>query len=853
MAMKKITISLLVIIAILVLVNTARAQTEIISSNLTISQDTTWSGTVVIDGARVDVEQGATLVLKPGTIISSKNGALIYVKGKLRALGKKDEMVRFVAEYNEKPNFSLTYYIDSTAESTIEMEHFILEGGGGNQDTASLPALVIRGKALLTSGIIRRNRISAVRVWSKELEMDDCEIYENESIALENKNTETLKVENNWWGSEEGPTNYTLSNSSRQLVKGALDIDPWQEKGPIPIVILPGFGGSFSFKLLSDKAKDDWWLTPLGTSAYRYFAKALILNNYYHDKDFFWGFYDWRISCENSAKKYLEKIIDNAKEKSNHFQVHIVAHSMGGLVTRSYIEGEGFRDDIDRFIAAGTPHLGASEVYPIWEGGRLLDEKKPFYLYLWYLEALDWDWKKVDYIRKNFSSLGQMMPIYDYLESSFDGFPISYKNQKEHNEFLEDLAEPENMNKLKRKVNTSLIVGNGEKTLEKIKVAHYEGDGSKWVDGIPDPLDAPEDTDNGDGTVTVGSACAGNEITKNIFTLSSSHSHLFESGAKTILEQLKVKAKFPLLFEIMSHFLLTAKGPVDISVENGQSKIVSAGKKEIGDSQYYEAVIDGKKLVFSDFPVDFRSEEAKSLKIIFTGLEKGDFRASFWNFSENGDYFKQEINNPIEKDVRITYEIIVGGENKGKPGIVIKKLTLTNLLQIKFPAAGKKYLNWQIVSPAVNFWKDSEGNISDDKISYELDGEPGENSRIDLGQLSLKSHELKVKASYKSKGEEQNEEKAVDFFVDTSLKSLITLIDRFYREKKITDWGMRSQLINYLAEAYQDASNSRASVAKGKIIMAKDLLESRGGNIFQDGESKDRLEESLEFLETSPR
>jgi len=754
--MKKTIIVFLSAVVSVMLVKVASAQTETFTANTTIPQNTTWDGTVIIDGARVTIAQDATLTIKPGTIISSKNGALIYVVGKLKALGKKDEKIRFTAEYNEKPAFSLTYYIDSTGTSEIDMDHFILEKGGGNEDTASLPALTIRGKASLSRGIIRRNYISAVRVWGTDVKVEDCEIYENENVALENKSTsKTLKAENNWWGSEDGPTVTTIPNSPRSIIKGSLDFDPWQKKGPIPIVILPGFGGSFSFKLLSDKAKNDWWLTTLGTSAYRYFAKALILSNYYHDKDFFWGFYDWRMACENSAKKYLEETIDKAKEKSGHSQVHIVAHSMGGLVARSYIEGDSFRDDIDQLVTAGTPHLGSSEAYPIWEGGQLLDNKKPIYLYLWYLEALNWDWNKVQFVRKNFPSVGEMMPTYDYLESSFDGNPIQYKNQKEHNVFLENLAEPENMDKLKRKVATNLVVGKGEKTLEKIQVSPYEGGDGKWIDGIPNPIEPPKDTENGDGTVILESARAKNALTKNIFVIDSSHSKLLESGTKPILEQLKVKAKFPLLFKLMSQFLLTAKGPVEINIENGHGKIVSVSKQEIEDSQYHEEKIDGQKLVFSDFPADFESEEEKHIKITFTGLEKGDFRAAFWNFSNNDSYAKQEIDNPVTKGMQVGYEINIG-------------------------------------------------------------------------------------------------ENEITFSTVTPLKSLMVLINRLYEEKKITQWSTRSQLINGLAEAYQEFSNDKIDSAKISIHKTKNDFTSSQENVFADTSTKNKISESLEHLAKNP-
>jgi len=827
------------------------AQTTV-SANTTISQDTAWDGLVIIDGARVTVEQNATLTLEPGTIVSAKNGASIYVMGKLKALGNGDEKIRWTAEENEKPNFSLNYYIDSTTASEINLENFILEDGGGNQDTASLPALVIRGKASLSKGMVRRNLITAVRVWSSDVQIEDCEIYENENVAVENKSTtNVLKAENNWWGSEDGPTTTSIPNSPRALVKGVVDFDPWQKKGPIPIVILPGFGLSFSFKLLSEKAKDDWWLPTLGTSAYRYFAKALVLSNYFHDKDFFWGFYDWRMSCEDSAKRYLQKVIDEAKEKSGHSQVHIVAHSMGGLVARSYAEGDDFRDDIDHLIAVGTPHLGSSEVYPIWEGGKMLDEKKPIYVYLWYLEALNWDWNRMDFIRKNFPSLGQMMPIYDYLVNGSNDQPIPYKNQKEKNEFLEDLSDPAKIKDLRRKVNIGLVLGSGQRTLEKIKVTSYEGSDSRWKDGIPDPLDPPEDTDSGDGTVTSRSAGADNELAKNTIVIDSSHSQLLKEGTKPIFDQLKVRAKFPLLFKVMSRFLLTSRGPVDVEIQDDSGKVIGFNEKETPDSQYHEQEIEGKKLVFASFPLDLASGEEKSIRVILTGKSAGNFRAAFWNFSAEDDYSKQEIDEPIEEGVRLIYEIKFGQDNNGLPEISVEREAASNLLRIDFPQSSKEYLNWKKIKPAASLWQGDNYDLSDTHIAYRLDEKPLED-QIDPGELTLGNHFLEASADYKFSGQAQNEEKEITFSVTTSSKSLMTLINRFYEEEKITDWNTRSRLINLLAEACQETLNGSPSNARTKIVAAEEIIDSSNENVFSQEETKGRLEESLKFLEHNP-
>ena len=65
--------------------------------------------------------------------------------------------------------------------------------------------------------------------------------------------------------------------------------------------------------------------------------------------------YDWRLDVSVSADK-LQEFINSKKYKN----VSIVAHSMGGLVTSSYLaKSEDNRNKIDKVITLGTPYLGA--------------------------------------------------------------------------------------------------------------------------------------------------------------------------------------------------------------------------------------------------------------------------------------------------------------------------------------------------------------------------------------------------------------------------------------------------------------------------------------------------------------
>ncbi len=61
---------------------------------------------------------------------------------------------------------------------------------------------------------------------------------------------------------------------------------------------------------------------------------------------------------ENSALQ-LKDAIDNVKAATGATKVNVVAHSMGGLVTRWYIRSPSYSHDIDKLIMLGTPNKGS--------------------------------------------------------------------------------------------------------------------------------------------------------------------------------------------------------------------------------------------------------------------------------------------------------------------------------------------------------------------------------------------------------------------------------------------------------------------------------------------------------------
>lgn len=80
--------------------------------------------------------------------------------------------------------------------------------------------------------------------------------------------------------------------------------------------------------------------------------------------------YDWRLTAADAVEEYLAPAIADAKQIAGVPRVSIVAHSMGGVVARDYVNSDLPQpSDIDKLIMVGTPNHGAAIAYLLWEGG----------------------------------------------------------------------------------------------------------------------------------------------------------------------------------------------------------------------------------------------------------------------------------------------------------------------------------------------------------------------------------------------------------------------------------------------------------------------------------------------------
>jgi pimeloyl-ACP methyl ester carboxylesterase len=147
----------------------------------------------------------------------------------------------------------------------------------------------------------------------------------------------------------------------------------------VPILLVPGIMGSSDTKNIYPtlpKYAPQWnsreltLFDPFNAVGWQDLKKLLIQKyGYKLNCTLFDVPYDWRLDINESSQKYLEKWIDYAKKQSGSNKVNIVAHSMGGLLARSYIQSDSYKNDVARLAMVGTPNHGAALAYYLWEGG----------------------------------------------------------------------------------------------------------------------------------------------------------------------------------------------------------------------------------------------------------------------------------------------------------------------------------------------------------------------------------------------------------------------------------------------------------------------------------------------------
>ena len=289
-----------------------------------------------------------------------------------------------------------------------------------------------------------------------------------------------------------------------------------------PVVVVPGFGASWNWGVMTDVNQPpvldrDHWSYIFGS--HEYDTLVQVLKDAIGPENVYVAFYDWRRPIDEIATNYIRPVIQEAQALSPTGKVDIVAHSMGGLVSRAYIQSDDYDDEVDQLITLGTPHYGLSDAYLPWEGGdyKMYDVKiqGAMNVYAFYSSFRHGRlYENKHYLTVNtIPSIKQLLPTYDYLKYGalveIHNEYIPVETMHEQNTFLPWFNHEIQLRKLLQSVAVTNIAGDGLPTVHDILVtprSSAEEARGLWPDDRPDPLPPTPDTLDGDDGVLTQSA-----------------------------------------------------------------------------------------------------------------------------------------------------------------------------------------------------------------------------------------------------------------------------------------------------------------------------------------------------------
>ncbi|PJA87245.1 MAG: hypothetical protein CO141_00460 [Candidatus Moranbacteria bacterium CG_4_9_14_3_um_filter_42_9] len=662
----------------------------------------------------VHIMPGATLVIKNGITITFDNGG-IDIEGNMIVSGTLKEPVIF-----QKAEASQNYSIAVEGGAKLLMRNVDMSGSG-------LDVYITGNKPIINRAMA--SYIGGIQVNGGWLDAQGCNFHDNDvAISIINQDAEKIRVNRskfsnnnladvffqnrfgtqadfkyNWWGNSSGPPK-TCSASGIcyfDKMEGRIDYSDWltTENFIDPVIIIPGIMGSFD--VFGEKKIDPIF------GSYNGLLEVFGENDYISGQNLFTFPYEWRDSNVENAKLLGDKI-GEIKLLNNWPKVDIVAHSMGGLLAREYIESEYYLNDIDQLITLGTPHNGAPKDYLVWEGGKLAKSKIDIFgmfiedFFRW--EATEKGFSDIfDYVRNRpMESVRELLPTYDYLFDTENGQLRGYPNNYPINDFLVNLNSSARILNMKN-VEFNNIVGNLDdpsSTISKINVVSIS-DETLWEHGYPKNFDDifgehGLEYGSGDGTVPIFSAS--NIVADETIPSNFKHSDLPAKEVDRVYELLnnkppEKKSVFEKISDIVAFFVFS---PIDIQVvETNTGRRV--GKdfdhpgqifNEIGGAYYtgYETASE-----FLTIP----NPEDGEYKIFTQGTEDGEYKVEVTKISED----------PVNPDNAIESTVIL--EGSATTGQLEEKSALVSGDEIIIEmgdAIPPTITGWVTTSPNANGW-----------------------------------------------------------------------------------------------------------------------------------------------------
>lgn len=387
-----------------------------------------------------------------------------------------------------------------------------------------------------------------------------------------------------------------------------------------PIIIIPGMMGSIGGEMLPGLGE---WRFGIARWIYEPLLHGLEELGYRQDDNLFVCFYDWRRKTSDTAKDYLEPLIEKVRAKHPNKKISLICHSMGGLVARNYIQNGICKGVIDRLIMIGTPNKGAADAYYFWSTGSL-PEKNRNSLYNMAYKGFIWVLCKLLRLPLGTENLSKLHDCFkgmeDLLPSKEYGYVLCYKDaDKElhmlprvYTKYENELLDKLNKERAQLKQNADVvynIAGIGTETIHLLELDKYKllQEGEEEILG---GVAARE----GDGTVIASSAALEGF---QLIQLQGTHHSIVKDSLQFIYELYGIeKGETKKPYETTLHIIFSSK--LEIFITYMDNTILSYSKGRIQAKHEY---------IFENFNQEF-------FWIALKDVPAGDYHLELYNISK---------------------------------------------------------------------------------------------------------------------------------------------------------------------------------------------------------------------------
>ena len=569
---------------------------------------------------------------------------------------------------------------------------------------------------------------------------------------------------------------------------------------PDPVILVPGIMGSWPVLGV-------WQVDPI-FHTYDNLIAALISAGYKEPGiaepkgNLFTFPYDWRADNNITANLLKEKI-QEVKTITGASKVDIIAHSMGGLVARSYIEGSDYQNDVDQVVFLGTPHQGSVESYLRYEGAIFTGTLSWLQKYYFQTEATANGYLDLtDYIRVKVPTVEQLLPTFSYLKDKqtdnswqLRPYPLNYPQ----NNYLENLNSQANLDLLKQRTNITNIVSDlgAFSTINSLRVIPDSNlNDNNWQNGYPENLAENLDSlemGNGDTTVPLSSADSINGV-EVIESNSADHMNLPTIMQKEVIKILTGKMpenyyNSKITSIIKRWFFFRVYSPVDLVVTApdgrrvGKDFINNTAVNEIPDA-FYSGFDSQTEFVLIPNPED--GEYKVEVEGVDNGGEYTVAGSLINDDKENGAQFSGNIAPTEQRDFTVNYS--AAAENP--IGELEPVDTVPPVIIINKPLDGDKFLRNDNLILDYSVSDDFSGIAA---TSTKIDNQIISNNTVDLFVYTLGGHTLIINTTDKAGNQA---EKQVSFTVITNIDNTIIDINKIYQKGGLSSQFYKTLLVN---------------------------------------------------------